>query len=70
MTKKVICFDGWARGAHHLTRLLSAFQENNLELSLIHFGSWGNELKSSKYEIINGLNIFIFQKQKKLDFYL
>ena len=58
MTKKVICFDGWARGAHHLTRLLSAFNECNLELSLIHFGSWGNEPKSPKFEVVNGLNIF------------
>lgn len=40
---KVIGFDAWTIGRHHYLRLLEAFRNEGLELSLIHLGSWGNE---------------------------
>lgn len=49
---KVLCFDGWTKGAEHFVRLCGAFNENNVSLQLIHLGSWGNDQGREKEEII------------------
>ena len=52
---KVIGFDGWTQGAHHYERLIESFKKNDIELILIHQGSFGNEVGRKKEEYIGDL---------------
>lgn len=49
---KVLGFDGWTEGIYSYKRLLKSFNDENIELLLIHLGSWGNEMGRPKEEII------------------
>jgi hypothetical protein len=51
----VLGFDGWTQGIHHYTRLLSTFNNYNINLKVIHYGSWGEDVGRPKEEIIDGL---------------
>lgn len=64
---KVLGFDGWTQGVHHYTRLLGAFAERNIELSLVHLGSWGDEPGRIKAEEINGMSVRDISFFKGLD---
>jgi len=52
---KVIAFDSWTRGAHHIERLVPAFKDKGLDLLLIHIGSWGHDRGRPKEERIGQL---------------
>jgi hypothetical protein len=54
---KVLGFDSWTMGSAHYIRLIEAFNANNIELLLIHLGSWGNDVKREKEENIRGLKV-------------
>lgn len=41
---KIIGFDSWTGGSHHYERLLPALEAQSIHLTLVHIGSWGNEL--------------------------
>jgi hypothetical protein len=40
---KVLGFDSWTRGSHHFSRLVEALAKRDIELSVLHLGSWGND---------------------------
>lgn len=40
---KALGFDSWTRGSHHFSRLVDPLAKRNIELSLLHLGSWGND---------------------------
>jgi hypothetical protein len=54
---KVIGFDNWTGGAHHFARLVEAFNNKGLDLSLIHLGSWGNDRGRPASETIGSLQV-------------
>ncbi len=56
-SSKVIGFDGWIQGAHHYQRLVDAFKNKGLDLTLIHLGSWGNDVGRPKEEWIGNLQV-------------
>ncbi len=56
-TKKILGFDSWTKGSHHLERLLPAFSERGLTLTLVHLGSWGNEPGRPNQEKIGELEV-------------
>lgn len=41
--KKVIGFDNWTGGAHLFERLVTSLEVRELNLLLLHLGSWGND---------------------------
>jgi hypothetical protein len=55
VNKKIILFDSWTRGTAHIFRLLNSLKENNIDLLLIHVGSWGDEIGREKEEYIQGI---------------
>lgn len=54
---RVLGFDGWTMGSHHYIRLLKAFQERNIELCLVHLGSWSDDQRVQSEENIGGLRV-------------
>lgn len=65
---RVLGFDGWTMGIHHYARLLAAFREKNIELSLLHLGSWGDEKGRKQEELINGITVRDISFYKNHDF--
>jgi hypothetical protein len=55
--RKVIAFDSWTGGANNLERLVDAFAERDLELLLIHVGSWGHDPGKQTEERIGKLRV-------------
>lgn len=53
--KLILAFDSWTQGAHHLDRLVPAFEECGLRLLLVHIGSWGHDPDRPKEEQIGRL---------------
>jgi len=54
---KVLGFDNWTGGGHHFERLVAAFKNRNLDLSLVHLGSWGNDPGRPAEETIGTLPV-------------
>lgn len=52
---RVLGFDSWTMGGHHYSRLLPAFAESNIEFLLVHLGSWGEDIRRQKEEVIDGM---------------
>jgi hypothetical protein len=65
---RVLGFDGWTMGIHHYARLVAAFREKNIELSLLHLGSWGDEKGRKQEELINGITVRDISFYKNHDF--
>ena len=42
-------------GSHHNSWLVPAFSASNIELLLLHLGSWGEDTGRPKEEVIDGL---------------
>lgn len=40
---KALGFDSWTRGSRHYSCLVDALAKRDIELSLLHLGSWGND---------------------------
>jgi len=55
--KKVILFDSWTKGSRHIFRLLKEFDNHNIDILLVHVGSWGDEPGRADHEVINGLKV-------------
>lgn len=55
--KKVVLFDSWTKGSVHIFRLLKQFDAFNIDILLVHVGSWGDEPGRPDYEVINGLKV-------------
>lgn len=55
--RRVIGFDSWTEGAHHLERLVDAFARKGLDVTLIHLGSWGNDIRRPTTEVIGRLGV-------------
>ena len=55
--KKILAFDSWTGGRHHLIRLTQDLPEFNFSLKLLHLGSWGDDLGRDKQERIDSLDI-------------
>lgn len=55
---RVMGFDGWTQGSHHYIRLLEAFESVDLDLFLVHLGSWGDDINREKKEYIHGLLVY------------
>jgi hypothetical protein len=53
--KLTIAFDGWTAGSIHLSPLSKELKNNNINLMLIHFGSYGHDNSRPKEEYINGM---------------
>ena len=56
-SRKIIAFDSWTGGFRHYKRLAAAFYECDLELMLIHIGSWGVDKDQPKEEWREGMHI-------------
>lgn len=54
---KVLGFDGWTLGVKNYTRLLPAFSRQNIDMMLIHLGSWGDDKDRMLEESIDGLSV-------------
>lgn len=55
--KKILAFDSWTGGSHHLIRLTRHLHEFNFSLKLLHLGSWGDDLGRNKCEKIDSLEV-------------
>lgn len=53
--KKIIAFDSWTGGSSHYQRLLPALDARSIQLTLVHIGSWGNELECPHEQRMGGL---------------
>lgn len=52
---KILGFDSWTGGAHHYQRLLGAFRDRGMELTLVHLGSWGGDVGRPARETLGEL---------------
>jgi hypothetical protein len=65
--KKVVLFDSWSKGSIHIFRLLEEFDNHNIDILLVHVGSWGDEPGRADYEVINGLKVHDIRVYKNLE---
>lgn len=65
---RVLGFDGWTMGIHHYSRLMEAFAARNIDFSLLHLGSWGDETGRKQEELIDGVPVRDISFYKKYDF--
>jgi len=54
---KVLAIDGWTLGVSNFERLCEPLSKLNIEILLIHLGSYGDEVRTSKSEKIGKLNV-------------
>jgi len=55
--KKIILFDSWTKGTVNIIRLLGALKNQNMEILLVHMGSWGDDVGRPDKEVISGINV-------------
>ena len=54
-TRKILGFDSWTGGYFNFARLLPAFRERGMSLSILHIGSWGSDPGRPSLETIEDL---------------
>jgi hypothetical protein len=54
---KIVVFDSWTEGSHHIDLLVPAFAERGLSLTLVHIGSWGNDVRPATEEHIRRVHV-------------
>lgn len=54
---KIIGFDGWTLGAHHFERISKPLKKLNVDLFLLHLGSYGDENRVKNHEKIGDLEV-------------
>jgi hypothetical protein len=54
-TRKILAFDSWTEGSFHFARLLPAFRERGMALTILHIGSWGSDPGRPSLERIGDL---------------
>lgn len=64
---KVILFDVWTKGLIHFPRLLDEFNKQNINLTLVHAGSYGNEIREHKSEKIDDIPVHDISSFDSLD---
>ena len=65
---KILGFDGWTEGIHSYKRLLKSFNDEHIELLLVHLGSWGNEIGRPKEEILEEILVRDISYYEKMGF--
>lgn len=65
--RKVVLFDSWTKGSRHIFRLLEQFENHNIDILLVHVGSWGDEPGRANCEVINGLKVNDINVYKNLE---
>lgn len=55
--KKIILYDSWTEGAIHFIRLLDEFRKLDVEVFLLHVGSWQHDKNRPLEEVIDGLTV-------------
>ena len=54
---KIVAFDSWTEGSHHIDLLVPAFAERGLAITLVHIGSWGNDVRPATEEHIRRVHV-------------
>ena len=47
---KLIVFDSWTQGSHHLDILAKTLREAGFKLILVHIGSWGHDKHAGSFK--------------------
>lgn len=58
MKRFIIYFDVWTKGSHHYSDLKKLFEKDNIELILIHFGSYGEDISDELIREVNGITTY------------
>lgn len=66
---KAIAVDSWTGGASNLVRLVAAFEQLDMSLKLIHFGSLGHDKNRPPSESIDNLPVFDVKYYDSRDIY-
>ena len=56
--KTIIFFDVWTKGSHHYKSLKKLFIKDKIEIILLHFGSYGDEIKKELITEVNGIKCY------------
>jgi hypothetical protein len=54
---KLLAFDSWTGGAHHIESLVDPLAARGIEVKLVHLGSWGNDSRRAKEDRIGRLRV-------------
>ena len=56
--KRLLLFDCWTKGLVHIHRLVGDLKSYDIEIILLHTGSWGDEKGRKKHEFIKDIEVF------------
>ncbi len=56
--KTIIFFDVWTKGSHHYKELSRLFLDDNINIVLLHFGSYGDEIKKELITEVNRIKCY------------
>jgi hypothetical protein len=65
--RKIILFDSWTKGSRHIFRHLEQLDIHNIDIKLVHVGSWGDEIGRPNSEVIKGLKVHDINYYKSLE---
>ncbi len=68
LRKKIILFDSWTEGSSHFTRLVAEFTKSDIEVFLLHVGSWQHDKFRDTEEVIDGLKVRDVKYYKGMSF--
>jgi hypothetical protein len=54
---KLLAFDSWTGGAHHIESLVDPLAAVGVDVKLVHLGSWGNDARRAKEDAIGRLRV-------------
>ena len=58
LIRKIIFFDVWTKGTHHYKDLQKILRKNDIEIILLHFGSYGDEIRNEMVSVVNGITCY------------
>ena len=58
LISKIIFFDVWTKGTHHYKDLQKILRKNDIEIILLHFGSYGDEIRNEMVSVVNGITCY------------
>ncbi|OSO90600.1 hypothetical protein B7O87_09270 [Cylindrospermopsis raciborskii CENA303] len=56
-SKLILGFDGWTLGSHHYQRLVQSLKDSGYRIKLIHFGSYGHDIRQQTSEFLGPLEV-------------
>ena len=65
--RKLLLFDCWTKGLIHIHRLVSSLKKYDIEIVLLHTGSWGDDRGRDAHEYIEGIEVFDISYFKSFD---